>query len=329
LLVNLGSPDNPSFLAVAKYLKYFLNEGRVIDLHPVLRFFLVHFIIIPFRTFKAVNMYRKIWEPDGSPLLKYSNDLKNKLEKELPADTDVYLAMRYGNPGLKKCLKELEMKKYGYIKIVPLFPQYASSTSGSIIDKTLKLISRWNFIPDIHVISSFFDKSPYIQSMATLLSRSVNKSSHQHIVFSFHSIPLNHVARSHQDRDCPENDCQHELNNDNVTCYKATCYATARMISQAAGIKENDFTVTFQSRFGRKWLGPFTKDVIKTLPGNGIRNIVVISPSFVTDCLETIIELGQDYRDLFIANGGKSYVLVESLNDNDEWVKGLADITGS
>lgn len=274
-------------------------------------------------------MYRKIWNSQGSPLYRNSTNLLKKLKNNLSADTDVYMAMRYGKPGLASCLKKIEKKKYSRIKLVPLFPQYASSTSGSIISLVLKKMSRWNYIPDIQVTTSFFDKPQYIHSMASRLKNAMNNKGDQHVLFSFHSIPLRHVYKSHDGGNCNDYGCRYELNNKNRGCYQAACYATARLISRAAGIKEDDYTVSFQSRFARNWLGPFTKDVIKELPGNGIRNIVVISPSFVSDCLETILELDHDYRELFLLNGGESYVLAESLNDNNEWVRGLADITGS
>ena len=274
-------------------------------------------------------MYRKIWGPNGSPLLNYSTKLKKKLEKIVPADTDVYLAMRYGRPGLASCLHQIKKKRYGQVTLLPLFPQYASSTSGSLISFVMKKMRRWEHIPDIRIISSFFDNPNYIRAMVSLLRDAMNKYENHHVLFSFHSVPLRHVYRAHDNVNCSLYHCEHTLNERNAGCYKATCYETARLISQAAGIKENNYTVSFQSQFGRKWLGPFTKDVIKELPGNGIRNVIVISPSFISDCLETLLELNQDYRELFLVNGGESYVLVESLNDTDEWVKGLADITGT
>jgi ferrochelatase len=326
ILVNLGTPETLSFFAVARYLRAFLNDGRVIDIFPLFRFLFVHFLIVPFRTHNSLKMYRKIWLSNGSPLLVYSNKLKDKLKETVSSGTDVYMAMRFGSPGLDKCLESVERGNYSQIILVPLFPQYASSTSGTIISRVLERISKWNTIPDIRVIASFFDHPQYIRSMVNKLRNGMKNDENQHVLFSFHSLPLRHVRRFHDGIDCGGQGCRDKLDSDGAGCYLAACYETARLISKGAGIKEHKYSVSFQSRFSRQWLGPFTADVLKELAGKGTRDVVVIAPSFVTDCLETNFELDREYRHLFLSQGGKSYILIQSLNDDEMWVKALARI---
>lgn len=322
ILVNLGTPDIPTVSSVRKYLREFLSDPRVIDIHPWIRFILVNFIIAPFRSFKSAKLYKRLWTEEGSPLLANSMKLCRKLSITAGNDYDVFPAMRYGKPSLTRLLNSLKEKNYLQIILVPLFPQYASSTTGSITANALRTVSEWNVVPDIRVIGSFYNKPQYVHAISSQL-KDHDPGRYDHVLFSFHGLPLRQVYRMHQDIECSQFKCDQSITEQNRNCYRASCYHSARLIAAEAGLEQNKFSVAFQSRFTRKWLGPFTDDTIRELAQKGIDRLLVICPSFVADCLETIVETGHEYKKLFLQNGGKEFTLVKSLNDDDRWSKGL------
>lgn len=328
LLIQLGTPDSPSVSDVRKYLREFLNDPRVIDIPWLPRKLLVNGIIVPFRSPKSAKIYKKLWEHGNgiSPLLSYSEKVKNLLQNELEnSNVTVELAMRYQSPSLESVLDRMHKANYEQLIILPLFPQYASASTGSAIEKTLSIIQKWWVIPHIKVISQFYDNPGYISSIVEQ-AKQFDITSYDHILFSYHGLPERQVDKVYDSGLCSDQPCETEINEDNQFCYKATCYATTRLIAAQLNLKESDFTVCFQSRLDKKWIQPFSDKVVEEWGKKGAKKLLVFSPAFVADCLETIIEIGDEYQEIFVANGGEKVQLVPSSNDHPSFIEGLKEM---
>lgn len=325
VLINVGTPDSPDRKSVNKYLKQFLNDPEVIDIPAFFRYILVNFIIIPFRTGKSTKLYKKLWSKEGSPLLVYTKILVKKLNQQPDGNTSFYYAMRYGNPTICDVFAEIEKENYDEIIVFPMFPQYASSTTGTIKKYCNKIADDFNLIGKIKYIDQFYNHPSFIEAFAKRMN-DYKPDEYDHVVFSFHGLPIRHMRKIHPQIN-PENcNCETELPEYGLYCYKATCYETARLIARKAGLEKDNYSVAFQSRLSKNWLSPFTDEVINGFATKGIKSVLVIAPSFVTDCLETIIEIGDEYQKLFIKKGGDQLTLVESLNDQDVWVQSIKEI---
>ena len=326
LLINLGTPDSPSVRDVRKYLFEFLNDPRVIDIPAIARFFLVNFIIVPFRAPKSAKIYKDLWTKDGSPILIYGRSIQDKLQLALGDDFEIHLAMRYQNPGMDEILARMEKNNYKKIIIIPLFPQYASASTGSAIDKVMKLISKWWIIPEINVISQFYDNEGYLNTIVERAKKH-NIDEYDHILFSYHGLPVRQVDKVYGDGTlCEEHNCESEINESNSYCYKATCYATTRLLVEKLNIQNEKYTVCFQSRLDKKWIEPFSDEVVIEQAKKGAKKLLVFSPAFVADCLETTVEIGMEYQKLFEQYGGEKIQLVESLNDHPMWIEALKEM---
>lgn len=333
LLINLGTPDSPSVSDVRKYLFEFLNDPRVIDIPAIARFILVNLIIVPFRAPKSAKIYEELWVNNslpggikGSPILYYGNSVREKLQNAFGNESDVYLAMRYKNPSIDNVLSEIYKKNYEKLLVVPLFPQYASATTGSVIDKVMKIISKWWVIPEVKFISQFYDNAGYINTIVEQ-AKKYNLEEYDHVLFSYHGLPVRQVDKVYKDGTlCEEHSCETEINETNKFCYKATCYATTRLIVNKLNLPAEKYTVCFQSRLDKKWLEPFADKVIIEQAKKGAKKLLVFSPAFVADCLETLIEIGVEYQKLFEEHGGEKVQLVESLNDHPMWIETLKEI---
>lgn len=326
LLINLGTPDSPSVKDVRKYLSEFLNDPRVIDINPIGRFFLVNFIIVPFRAPKSAKIYKELWTESGSPIMIHGISVQKKLQDQLGENFDVELAMRYQNPSLDLVLERMRKKNFEKIIILPLFPQYASASTGSAIDKAMKIISSWWVIPELRIISQFWDDEGYINSVIEQ-AKKYSLDDNDHILFSYHGLPVRQVDKVYTDNSlCDDHDCEKEITDDNKYCYKAVCYATTRLIAEKMNIPENRYTVCFQSRLDKKWLEPFSDKVVIQKAKEGAKKLLVFSPAFIADCLETTIEIGTEYQELFEEHGGEKVQLVESLNDHPMWIEALKNM---
>ena len=326
LLIQLGTPDNATVHDVRKYLSEFLNDPRVIDIPYLLRKFLVNIIIVPFRAPKSTKIYRQMWTEKGSPLLIYSDSVKQKLQEELGENFKVELAMRYQNPSMDSVLEKMKIDNYKKIIIIPLFPQYASASTGSAIDKALKIIRKWWVIPELSIISQFYDDEKYLNAL-TEIGKKYNINEYDHILFSYHGLPERQVDKVYNDgKPCTDHNCENEITGENKFCYKAACYATTRLLSEKLNIPAEKYTVCFQSRLDEKWLKPFTDKTIIELARKGAKKILVFSPAFVADCLETIVEIGIEYQQLFKEHGGEKVQLVESLNEHPVWIEALKNM---
>jgi ferrochelatase len=325
LLINLGTPDSPSVGNVRSYLSQFLNDPRVIDIPWLLRKILVNLIIVPFRAPKSAKIYQKLWTDKGSPLLYHSQRAKELLQKELGPEYDVHLAMRYKNPSIPAVLEQMRRMNYARIIVLPLFPQYASASTGSALEEVMRVVRSWWVIPEVRLISQYYDHPLFIDAFVAR-GKQYKLEEYDHILFSYHGLPERQVDKAHPDGVCSTHDCAHEVTEENTFCYKATCYATTRLLVERLKIAPEKYTVCFQSRLDQKWLKPFSDVVVKECAEKGMKKILVFSPAFTADCLETIIEIGEEYQEIFTHHGGEKVQLVESLNDHPLWIGCLKEL---
>jgi ferrochelatase len=325
LLVNLGTPDSPSYFNVFKYLREFLSDEKVININPVARFLLVNFIICPFRSFSSSKIYKKVWHSDyGSPLLHNTKMLCDTASQKLP-DVDIQYAMRYQSPSIKSKLEKILSKNPDEIIILPLFPHYAAATTGSVFKEVTKCLSDKWVIPKITFINQFYDNKKFIDAWVDK-AKNFDLSDYDKIVFSYHGVPNSHVDDVYEDSICSDNNCEDGITELNKFCYKATTYETTKHLAAKLHLDESKYVVSFQSRLTNKWLDPFTDKVLEDLAKAGKKKVLVFSPAFTSDCLETIIEIGDEYQELFVDSGGEVLDYVPSLNYSDKWVEAIVDI---
>ena len=328
LLINLGTPDSPKAADVRKYLTQFLNDPRVIDINPLGRFFLVNGIIIPFRTSNSAKLYKHIWTEEGSPLLINSMKMKSALQKELGADYVVELGMRYQSPSLETALDNLRKAQVAEILILPLYPQYASSSTGSSIEDAMRILKSWEVTPSVKIISKFYDHPGFIDACVER-ARKYKLEEYDYYVFSYHGLPERHImkgAAHYGSNTCKLGACCDVITASNTYCYRANCFETTRQLVRKLNIPEGKYETTFQSRLNDKWIKPYSDKVIERKAQEGKKRILVFSPAFVADCLETIYEIGTEYDEIFKKHGGEEVKLVESLNDHPVWIQALKSL---
>jgi len=326
LLVNLGTPDSPAVPDVKKYLDQFLMDERVIDIPAFNRTLLVKGIIVPFRSPKTAKLYKEIWGENGSPLLYYSKLQAKMLQEKLGDDYHVELAMRYQSPSIASALANLKAGLLESIQVIPMFPQYASASTGSVMQLVMELVSKWPTVPPISFINSFHDNELMIKVFAEN-ARKYKPETYDHILFSFHGLPERQLLKcDHTASYClKRSDCCQTLNDTNKFCYSAQGHDTARLIAKELNLSKENYTVCFQSRLGKEpWVQPYTTDVLKKLASEGKKRLLVFSPAFVADCLETLYEITVEYHEEFRALGGEHVQLVESLNDSPVFIEALA-----
>ncbi|WP_316796190.1 ferrochelatase [Pedobacter agri] len=326
LLVNLGTPDSPQTPDVKKYLDQFLMDERVIDIPKFNRTLLVKGIIVPFRSPKTAKLYKEIWNENGSPLLYYSRLQAKMLQERLGDDYHVELAMRYQSPSVASALANLKAGLVESIQVIPMFPQYASASSGSVMQLVMELVSKWQTVPPISFVNSFHDNELMIKVFAEN-ARKHDVASYDHVLFSFHGLPERQLLKcDHTGSYCLKTtDCCQTLNDTNKFCYSAQGHDTARLIANELNLPKDNYTVCFQSRLGKEpWVQPYTTDVLKKLAAEGKKRLLVFSPAFVADCLETLYEITVEYHEEFKTLGGEHVQLVESLNDSPVFIEALA-----
>jgi len=329
LLTQLGTPKAATQSAVRPFLREFLSDPRVIDISAIARKLLVNLIIVPFRTPKSTKIYEELWEVgDGvSPIMMHTEALVDALNARLSDEQiTVHMAMRYQNPSMTDVLEAMRLENYDKILILPMFPHYASSSSGTAIQKAMEIISKWWVIPEIEVVNQFYEEDFYLDTLVAQAHKH-DISSFDHVVMSYHGLPDRHVDKVYEGSEnlCKDHHCDELIDRDNKYCYKATSYATSRLLAQKMGLKDADYTVAFQSRLDDKWLTPFSDEVIEQFAKEGKKRLLVFSPAFVADCLETLIEIGSEYQEIFEEHGGEKIQLVESCNAEPQFVEGLAE----
>jgi ferrochelatase len=303
LVVNLGTPDSPSYFAVQRYLRDFLGDRRVIDTSRLIWLPLLYGVVLPFRPIRTTRNYRKVWMQGGSPLAVYSAGLAGKIGNLLRDRfgdlVRVELAMTYGNPSIAGALKSLAAQNVRRLLVLPLYPQYCSSTTGSVFDRTTQALQRWRWLPETRFINDYFDDAGYIDALTAQIQAYWQAAGERsHLLFSYHGIPAVYVAEGDP--------------------YQFQAEATTRQVVERLGLAPDDWSHCYQSRFGSVvWLQPYTEDALKALVARGVRKLTIVSPSFAVDCLETLEEVAIEYRDTFLELGGETFGLVPALNDDD------------
>ncbi|MEZ4853178.1 ferrochelatase [Flavobacterium sp.] len=325
LLVNLGSPDSTELKDVKKYLDQFLMDKRVIDIPYLLRAFLVKGIILNTRPKKSAAAYKKIWWPEGSPLIVFSKRLQKKVQHQ--TSIPVALAMRYGNPSIEAGLQELHSKGVTEVLLFPLYPQFAMATTETILVEAEEI--RKNKFPHLNftILPAFYNQADYIRNLSNALQNALHNFKADYILFSYHGVPERHIKKS----DVTKNHCKIDGNCCNTPskahefCYRHQCYETTKQVAQFLNLQEGTFSTSFQSRLGKDpWLQPYTDATIDELAQKGIKNLAVVTPAFVSDCLETLEEIGMEAAHSFKENGGENFLAVPCLNDNDDWTQTLS-----
>lgn len=328
LLVNLGTPDSPAPRDVYRYLIEFLTDKRVIDSPWLTRQLLVRGLIVPLRYRQSAKSYQAIWTAEGSPLKVNGYRVKKILQEKLSDHHVVEFAMRYKNPSIKESLDRLVEQNCKKIIVLPLFPQYASATTGSVHQNVMDIVSKWQIIPEIVLIDHYATHPSLIRAFCASAS-SFNLKDYDHILFSFHGLPQRQLVKADRSKQCcmKSKDCCEKISHKNQGCYSAQCYGTANEIGKQLGLSPEKYSITFQSRLGKEpWLQPYTGEVITNLAKQGKKRVLVFCPSFVCDCLETIHEIGVEYAEEFQHAGGTAMDLVPGLNDHPQWIDALVDL---
>ncbi len=330
LLVNLGTPDDATPAAVRRYLRQFLSDPRVLDMNRVGRFLLLNLIILPRRPRASAHAYQQIWDPKrGSPLLYHSQDLVQAVAERLGAEWRVELGMRYGNPSIAHGLDALIAAKVDRLVVLPLFPQYASSSTGSALEEIMRVASvPWN-VPSIDIVPPFWNDPGFLDAEAAIARPAIAALDADHVLFSFHGLPERHVVKSDETGGhcLKAASCCDAVGPANRHCYRAQSYATARAIAARLGLAADGWSVSFQSRLGKvPWIKPYTDVVLDELAAKGVKRLAVVCPAFVADCLETLEEIGMRAREQFRGKGGHDLALVPSLNAAPAWADAVAAI---
>ncbi len=322
LLMNLGSPDSTSVPDLRKYLTQFLMDGKVIDIPYFLRLLLVRGIIVPFRAPKSAEKYKSIWTKDGSPLIHISKQLQQAVGAA--ADFPVELAMRYGKPDVASVLNNIAAKYPNVQEVcaLPLYPHYAMSSFETAVDHAKEVHAAGGFNYKLSFISPFYKEEQYINALAESI-RPYIQQDFDRIIFSYHGIPERHVKKTDMTgKHClAVNDCCSVPSQAHTTCYRHQVITTTNLVAQQLNIPKDKFCFSFQSRLGQDaWLKPYTAAMLKELPSQGVKKVLVVCPAFVSDCLETIEEMGEEGREIFTEAGGESFTLIPCLNTNQLWI---------
>ena len=312
MLVNLGTPDDTSVRAVRRYLDEFLSDPRVVEFPRFLWWLVMHLFILRFRPRKVAQAYKTVWRQDGSPLLVYSQAQADALQIELdghfPERYRVSLAMRYGKPAIRDVMEEFRQQHCRYLLVIPMFPQYSATTTASVFDEVTRILKSWRMLPQLRIPMHYHDRSSYIEALAMSIEASWQKNGRgQQLLMSFHGLP----QRYHRAGDP----------------YYCECMKTARLLADRLALEDDAWQAVFQSRFGREpWLQPYLDKTLGMLPAAGILSVDVVCPGFAADCLETLEEVAEHNRDLFINAGGERFQYIAALNAQSGHIKMLVDM---
>lgn len=323
LLVNLGSPDSPSVPDVRRYLREFLMDGRVLDVAWPVRFCIVNFAILPSRPKQSAHAYQSIWTAEGSPLVVTSRRVQAHLKGRV--DVPVELAMRYQNPSIEAAVRSLAEKRIDEVLLIPLFPHYAMSSFETAVERVKELAARLAPGMKLTVQPPFYDHPDYIAALAGSAQPFLARG-YDHLLFSFHGLPERHMCKADPSGGhcLTATNCCETPHPAHATCYRAQCFKTVAAFVKAAGVPAARYSVAFQSRLGREpWLKPYTDFELPKLAGQGIKNLLVMCPAFVSDCLETLEEIGIRGRETFRQAGGTELTLVPCLNEHPLWLEAL------
>ena len=312
LLVNLGSPDSTNVEDVRTYLREFLMDEKVLDSPWIIRKTIVELFILPKRPEKSAEAYRKIWTKEGSPLIVYSKILRDMVQKQM--DIPVVLAMRYKNPSIEAGLQELYDKGVRDILVVPLYPQYTMSSTETVADKVLEIQKKSYKDTKINFLKAFYNHPDYIKVLGDSIKENLPEE-YDKILFTYHGIPERHDNKALRAA---------KISKLPIETYRNQCFETTRLLTEYLQLPEDKYTTSFQSRLGRDpWIKPYTDYVLEEFPEQGVKNLVVCSPAFVADCLETLEEISMEGQEEFLKAGGEQFTYIPCLNDRQEWVDTL------
>jgi ferrochelatase len=324
LLVNLGSPDSPSVSDVRRYLREFLMDGRVLDIPWPIRFCVVNFGILPSRPKQSAEAYEKVWTKAGSPLVAISRNLLQTVRKQ--ASIPIELAMRYQNPSIPDAVAKLAGQGVDQLLVIPLFPHYAMSSFETAAERVKEVARRISPGMQIQIQPPFFEDADYLDALAASAGDYLKKD-FDHLLFSFHGLPERHMKKA-DPTGCHclvKPDCCQVASAARPTCYRAQCFATVSGFIQRTTVPKEKYSVSFQSRLGRDpWLKPYTDHVVVDLAQRGVKRLLVMCPAFVSDCLETLEEIGMRASESFHASGGTELTLIPCLNESPQWTDVLA-----
>ncbi|CAG5083183.1 ferrochelatase [Parvicella tangerina] len=323
LLVNLGSPDSTDPNDVKRYLGEFLMDERVIDLDYWKRALLVKGIILNTRPKKSAAAYKKVWTSEGSPLIVISERLTKKVRERLGSETPVALGMRYGNPSIKSALEELRMKGVDQLFVIPLYPQYAMSTTETVEEKVKEDLQAMEWKVERTFQPPFYNDRNYLKALTSSIAEQIDQNEYDKVLFSYHGIPERHIFKTDRTGLCKiDGSCCNTPSEAHKRCYRHQCLQTTKNVISLLNWSDDKVLTTFQSRLGRaEWLKPYTANTLEELPRKGIKKIAVITPAFVADCLETIEEIGMEGKEEFLHAGGEKYDVVPCLNDRDDFAE--------
>lgn len=322
LLVNLGSPDSTHPEDVKKYLDEFLMDPRVIDIPKVLRSLIVRGIILNTRPKKSAEAYKKIWWEEGSPLIVLSERFRDKVQEKTTAP--VALAMRYGSMSIENGLQKLADQGVDEVLVIPLYPQFAMSTTETVAVKAEEVQKQKFPEMQLHILPPFYKESAYVKVLSQSIQEAIKEEEYEHILFSYHGVPESHIKkRDVTKRHCKiDKTCCYTDSPAHEFCYRHQCLATTELVAKELGLKEGTYSNSFQSRLGiDPWLTPFTDKTVKQLGEQGVKSLAVVTPAFVSDCLETLEEIAMEGKEIFEEAGGEKFKAVPCLNDREDWVE--------
>lgn len=329
LLVNLGSPDSPSVRDVRRYLREFLMDPRVLDINGLLRFAIVHFAILPSRPKQSAHAYQSVWAPDGSPLIAISRRVCDKLRARV--DLPVELAMRYQNPSISSAVRSLAQRGVTELLLIPLFPHYAMSSFETAVERVKEVTAREAPGMKVVIQPPFYDEPKYISALVASAQPFLDRG-YDHLLFSFHGLPERQLRKTDPTgAHCLATpSCCQQPSPAHATCYRAQCFKTVAGFVKQAGIPAAKYSVAFQSRLGRDpWLKPYTDYELVRFAAEGTKKLLVICPAFVSDCLETLEEIGIRGRETFLKAGGTDFELIPCLNEHPLWLDTLEGMVGN
>jgi len=328
LLTNLGSPDNTEVASVRRYLNQFLMDPYVIQLPWILRRLIVGLFVLPFRPRASAHAYKTIWWKEGSPLVVLSKRLLRAVRAK--TDVPVAMAMRYGKPGIEEQLLSLaRLKGINELLLIPLYPHFADSTVKTTIEEAKKIIEKHGLDVKLTTLPPFYQDPAYIDALIASSTQLIDSEiGFDHVLFSYHGLPESHLTKADptQGHCLQRPDCCQVASTAHATCYRHQVLRTTECFVEKAGLSSDQYSIAFQSRLGKaKWLEPSTVDTLEKLGKKGVKNLMVMCPAFVTDCLETLEEIGIQGSEIFKKAGGGSLTLIPCLNDHEQWVSVIAD----
>lgn len=330
LLLNLGTPAEPTTKGLRQFYKYFFADPYVFDMNPLGRWLLRNLIIQPFRAPKTAKDYASIWMDGGSPLKVYADRLQQSVQNAFTAageDVIVLNGMAYSAPFIAQSMQALEQRGVRQIVVLPLFPQYSTATTASVFHAVEQAAARWHTAPDLTFVNDLYAEPEFIDAWSQLIRLHLQDGAVDHVIFSYHGLPERAIKKIDDAGVCEFGACCKSISDKNRLCYRAQCVATTQGIVQNLGWDSDFYSIAFQSRFGRQvWIQPYLDQHIAEQVRLGRKRIAVLTPSFVSDCLETIHEIGIEYRHQFMAAGGIDFQLVPNLNDDVHWLAAVHKI---